>query len=148
MGIVGYNDSFYRTRSLNKCAKIYLRHLPPEVNWLVCRGSSGQMIASAMMVKSKRPLQTLVIRKKEEFAHSGSFAGNNGWSCQKENIMCIVDDFVASGETLRKIMFSAKNSNFYNSIHFLLVDFVEDLNDIKSQYPQLKILELEKLEDL
>jgi|WetSurSiteA1Bulk_404760.scaffolds.fasta_scaffold150270_2 hypothetical protein len=143
---IRYNDTFYHTETLNQCAKLYLKHLPREVNWLICRGSSGQMIASAMMVKSKRMLRTIVVRKNEEVAHSVGFAGQYGWDDRKNNIICFVDDFCVSGSTLKSVMFKARNSHFYDKIKYVLVDHIDNSYETRSRFPQLKFLELEDLE--
>jgi orotate phosphoribosyltransferase-like protein len=104
------------------------------------------MIASAMMVKSKRMLRTIVVRKNEELTHSGDFAGQYGWEDRKNNVVCFVDDFCASGSTLKSVMFKSVGTYFHNKIKYVLVDHIDDSYELRSRFPQLKFLELEDLE--
>jgi len=100
-----YNNSFYG-QELKEWAKEYLNHLPPEVDTLATRGSSGCTIASAMLVLSNRPLYHKQFRKENEKAHASYSVGHYGYGK-----IVIVDDFMDTGETINKIIENLAHDN-------------------------------------
>lgn len=67
---------------------------------LICRGSSGAIVAALILQKlvaNDVDCKISHIKKKGESSHSSSF------SMYKEEVNIIVDDFVSSGETMRNI---------------------------------------------
>lgn len=111
---VDYNKSFFRTKALKYWAEKYLKALPSEVTHLVCRGASGTSIASAMVVMSDRELKTLIVRKEGENAHSCAIGGYTGCTYMANIVCAIVDDFVASGETVNAILKAVKRYSSLN----------------------------------
>ena len=92
---IAYEYSVSHSRTLARIAKAYLQVLPPEVKTLCVSGSSGVAIAAAMMAKSKRNLMLCYVPKPGERRH--------GYFHTPEPPVAFVDDFIASGETLKRV---------------------------------------------
>jgi len=92
-----YGHSLY-CHDLEKWAKAYLLHIPPNVNYIVSTGSSGCAIASAMVVLSE--LNHLYIRKAGENAHSLHAGDNPAVGTE----VVIVDDFCVSGASIQRCL--------------------------------------------
>lgn len=96
-----YNKSFYRADMLQKYAEQYLAALPKETTCLVSTGSSGCAIASAILALSgDGSLRHLYIPKVKEHRHGGPAY----FWLQTEKSVVIVDDFVESGSTIRRLV--------------------------------------------
>lgn len=100
---VTYQKTFFESEDLQAFASVFLRALPADVDKIVSTGSSGCSIASAMLAISKRKLQHFYIRKEKERqeSHGNSVVGNLDCLYGK---VAIVDDFIASGETIRRVI--------------------------------------------
>jgi adenine/guanine phosphoribosyltransferase-like PRPP-binding protein len=99
-----YNRDFYITNSIQYFGRHFLDALPPQVDRLLSTGSSGCAIATALLVLSDRHLEHTVVRKRHEIAHY-PYAGrypNRDCKC------AIVDDFIASGDSIDRIIDYAK----------------------------------------
>lgn len=95
-----YETTLYFHRQLQRCARVFLEHLPEDVNALMSTGSSGCALASAMVVLSKKPLDHLYVRKETEIAgHSSTSAGHYGHAL----LYAIVDDLIDSGQTMEEL---------------------------------------------
>jgi orotate phosphoribosyltransferase-like protein len=92
-----YRQTLFRGRSLKRIAQYYLKFLPKEVDCLVSRGSSGCAIATAILLLSEKPLMHHVVRKENEETHGEFYTS-------PDKCMAIVDDFIDSGITIRKIL--------------------------------------------
>lgn len=92
-----YATTFYKTKTLKQYAKAYLKVLPDNIDTLLSSGSSGSAIASAMIVLSNKSLKHRYIPKVNEYRHAGNYVD---WSSD----MAIVDDFIASGNTMKHIV--------------------------------------------
>lgn len=110
--VMKYAESFYKPITLKRYARAYLKFLPEEVECLVCSGSSGVTIATAMILEAQEQGKELTIchvRKSGqshrcapgddpyEWTYSGSLWG-------VEDKIAIVDDFVALGRTVNAIL--------------------------------------------
>lgn len=107
---VEYNDTFYTSSSIVRAAEIYLSHLPKGVTVLLSMGNSGCAIATAMLVLSKRKLWHIAFRKyaiEENISHS-SVSGKRHILIDGPHKCVIVDDFISSGSTIRKVIESFK----------------------------------------
>jgi len=131
---VTYNHTFFTTKTLRESAKRYLKHLPTDVDHLLSRGMSGCAIASAMITLSERPLKQTVVRKAHEAAHL-SYAGVCPVSQTK---VAIVDDLIATGETVRAILSYAERNNLI--VKVMIVDHCENPFDDLPEGCQLIIL--------
>ena len=97
---VYYASTFYKASTLHITALEYLAVLPKDVKGLISMGYSGCSIAAGMLALSKRQLHHVSIRKDGEQGHQCTYAGN-----MDENLTwAIVDDFISTGETLRRIL--------------------------------------------
>ena len=135
---VNYGESFYNTKELRYFAEMYLRYLPKEVNTLVSMGSSGNSIASAMLILSDRPLSHIQVRKSKEDAHMSEYAG---WF-QKNAVCAIVDDFISCGNTVQTLinfLESKKQDNI--SLNCILVNH----GKIDADVPILQVEHLFKI---
>ncbi len=110
-----YNDTFYRSKSLRRSAKLYLKQLDlindlrkdqgrKPVTHLLTRGHSGTAIASAMLALSDKELSHCIVRKHGESAHSTETAGVEAL----RTIHVIVDDFISTGLTIHAMVEFAK----------------------------------------
>ena len=97
---VSYAESFFKSDKVKVFAKAYLKRLPPDVDTLLSRGSSGCAIATAMICLSDRLLNHVYIRKEHENSHGSYTAGAFG----DDGKCAIVDDFINSGETIAEIL--------------------------------------------
>lgn len=96
---IEYGESFFSSKSFKRYVKYYTKVLPDDVNCLVSMGSSGCSIASAMLLVSKYPLKHIYLKKNNEKSHN-AFSGPN--ICYND-VVAIVDDFISTGATIRKI---------------------------------------------
>lgn len=104
-----YGISFFDNR-LKEFAKAYLRHLPGDVTVLLCTGSSGCSIASAMIVLSKNPLRSIYVRKEGEKSHRDGSVGN--CDMRPNDVVFIVDDFIEKGYTVARLLEWADKRKF------------------------------------
>lgn len=98
-----YNWSLYKGNPLLHFADRYFKRLPKDVTLLLSRGASGCAIASALVLYAAlngKELNHIHLRKPGECAHSA----HAGPSRLTNQVACIVDDFVSSGETIEEIM--------------------------------------------
>lgn len=101
---VHYQKTFFNGRTLHVAARNFLNRLPKNVNTLVSAGSSGCAIATAMVALSDRNLRHVFIRKTYELkTHGDKFVGFE-YGMQDDCTCAIVDDFIASGRTVRRLM--------------------------------------------
>jgi len=120
---ITYGQGLYDSEQIKKHAKEYLAVLPPTVEMLVSRGSSGCAIASAMLTLADRKLEHHQFRKQGEPAHSEDCAGKRAsWRYQMANPLkgihaAIVDDIVSTGETLESLLLKC-------SIHHISVEVI------------------------
>lgn len=117
-----YSKTFYEADTLKEEAKKYLKVLPKEVNVLVSMGSSGCSIASAMLVLSNRRLEHCHIRKDGEKAHTPDYTG---YKPNRGDVIAIVDDFIATGDTINNIIDKLRSKSFkvkQNQIKIIIVD--------------------------
>jgi adenine/guanine phosphoribosyltransferase-like PRPP-binding protein len=98
-------NTFYNSTDIKDAAKLYLSNLPRDVTHLICKGSSGCAIASAMLAlhKGKKELRSLVVRKDNENNHSGKTVGFPPYNIDG-HIACFVDDFISTGFTFKSIL--------------------------------------------
>jgi phosphoribosylpyrophosphate synthetase len=112
-----YGSSFYNTKELKYYVEKYIKKLPKDVTCLVSIGSSGCAIASAMLILSKKSLGHISLRKNNmESQHATFYAGKS----KPDDVCCIVDDFINTGETIKNII--NKLSIFENNIKYILVE--------------------------
>jgi len=120
---VYYGNTFYNSRDLQREAKLYVKNLPKDVTHLICRGSSGCAIASAIMMLYKGGedgLKCLVLRKSTENTHSGGTVGYIPYHSHGKDVVCFVDDFISTGETLNRVLMWANENGV--KIKYALVD--------------------------
>lgn len=145
---VNYEDTFFKSKSLLKAAKVYLKYLPTDVKILLCSGSSGCSIASAMTALAlvgpkitRRNLAVIYLRKDKENAHGGAAAG----PCTElpgRNI-AIVDDFIVTGDTIQRLW------NYINRedaiLRCVIVGHKGDSSIVRElEESQIEIIELDK----
>lgn len=94
-----YNSDLYRTQTLREYAEIALSRMPDHIEGLVCRGSSGTALASAMCTLSTRPLLVHYVAKRNEFRHGGDSPINIHRTAVRNRMF--VDDWVSSGSTMK-----------------------------------------------
>jgi len=95
-----YQVTLYFHRQLQRCAKVFLAHLPDDVNALMSTGSSGCALASAMVALSKRPLDHLYVRKECNCdSHNSGSSGHYSHTL----LYAIVDDVVDQGDTMERL---------------------------------------------
>jgi hypothetical protein len=99
---VQYAYSFYNQEDLIHFSKLYLKYLPKDVNILLSSGSSGAAIASGILALAprERRLGHWYIRKPHESYHRRVSAGVQPTF---RSITCFVDDFISTGETLKRV---------------------------------------------
>lgn len=100
---IDYQNTFFNPLSLRAAAKAYLEYLPDDVDVLLSTGSSGCAIASAMIVRSKRPLRHVYVRKPSDMRGHGTQLV--GWCGDSIKFLkfAIVDDFISHGGTIRRL---------------------------------------------
>lgn len=96
-----YETTLYFHRQLQRCARVFLEHLPDDVDALMSTGSSGCALASAMVVLSEKPLDHLYVRKdaEEGSKHNCGSAGHYSHTL----LYAIVDDLVDSRQTMENL---------------------------------------------
>lgn len=107
MTMLSYSCSLYQSKGLGEIAREYYKAIPKDVKYIVTMGTSGCSLATAILMVADRELFHVSFRKEGESAHSSKYAGEiNG-----AGSAVIVDDFIATGETVQKIMACAKAQN-------------------------------------
>lgn len=131
-----YNKTLFHSNSLKIWAKKYADALPNDVTVLVSMGSSGCAIASAILMRKKK-LRHFYIKKYGEAGISHS----NHSDCfpREKDIVCFVDDFISSGDTLERAREFLSRYPRGSSIKYALVAYGEG---IRSKYPEIKIITL------
>ena len=118
-----YDDAFFHSNTIKETALQMLgviNHLNSlrkrqKIDTLISRGSSGCTIASAMLALSSIDLHHVFVRKPHENSHGDcDKAGHRG-----KGLCVMVDDFISTGETARKILDFA-NDNSIKVVAILL----------------------------
>ena len=113
---IGYRDTFFRGESLAKAADAFLRVLPVDVQGLLCTGSSGCAIASAMLTRRCK-LFSLYVYKDECAGERKHTANEYAGSRSSARKWAIVDDVIDTGGTVRRLLKFARE-------HGLVVDCI------------------------
>ena len=126
-----YGSTLYQVGTLRKAVTAYtktLNHLllfDKSITGLVSTGSSGSILASAMMMKRlTRPLYHLHVNKPGTNSHNGRFSG---WPYEPEGVYVFVDDFIDEGKSLKRCI------KYFSStiIKYALVSFTNtDTNNV------------------
>ena len=101
---MNYNKSLYKTNTLKKYSKMYLKEVPKSVNILISTGSSGCAIASGMIMASNRELYHIYVPKKSEKRHASMKIQYEFLNAKKLNKVIIVDDVIDSGKTIKNLI--------------------------------------------
>lgn len=101
-----YSRSFYEGKSLKEFAKLFISCIPSyfekDKTVLVCSGSSGSMIAAAMIMLEPK-LRTLYVYPPKMVSHRGAnkrLSGDYTDLFAEANEFVFVDDVIDNGNTL------------------------------------------------
>jgi hypothetical protein len=108
---IDYGTSLYCSWELKTIAKYALKFLSPKSNYLISSSSSGCALATAMLTLSRRDLRHLYLRKPTEKSHDTDLHAGDSSYLAIPSSFTFVDDFIASGTTLRRVIDYAQNHN-------------------------------------
>lgn len=106
-----YCDTFFNGHGIKQAAREMLALIPPGTKTLLSTGSSGCAIASAILAMSDKQLDHIYVRRPGEnrSAHRQDYAGPGMYvNFPYMNPCVIVDDLIATGKSVRRIMKFAK----------------------------------------
>lgn len=101
---VGFKFSF-NTEYIKACAESIKSTFPDRDIALICRGSSGTIIAGGVgMILNDSGINVTIIvsRKPREFSHGATLEGLR-YVDEKGYALIVIDDFMISGDTIREI---------------------------------------------
>lgn len=101
---VGFRFSF-NTEYIKACAESIKSTFPDRDIALICRGSSGTIIAGGVgMILNDAGINVTIIvsRKSKEFSHGATLEGLIHVA-ERGYALIVIDDFMMSGDTIREI---------------------------------------------
>lgn len=93
----------------NAAKSLYYLSKDSEHITLVCRGTSGCILAGAVgcILERKGKTVTIVVSRKSYNNHGENMSGI--WSIPRDSTIVVIDDFVSTGETIDKIVKDLNN---------------------------------------
>lgn len=93
----------------NAAKSLYYLSEDSEHITLVCRGTSGCILAGAVgcILERKGKTVTIVVSRKHSDNHGENMTGI--WSIPRNSTIVVIDDFVSTGETIDKIVKDLNN---------------------------------------
>jgi adenine/guanine phosphoribosyltransferase-like PRPP-binding protein len=158
-----YNDTLFRSQSLRDWANLYLKYIPKKCKIIITQGSSGAVLAAAIMVLApERDFRHISISKKigdrhadtsngcstlEGIGYHGELLVREAETYEYKYRQCvIVDDFTETGSTMERIVSFTENVGL--KIKAIIVESVGAVSDKPHWFVDYKIIQLGKKEEL
>lgn len=111
----GYSGQMYNNRELRQFASKIALVLPgimrqANADAIIVQGKSGIALAFATLMLIDFPI--IVVRKRNESTHGSPIEGTEGVDVQR---YLILDDFISSGNTVRRIVEQLRENSIYTS---------------------------------
>lgn len=153
-----YAKSLYKSTTLAAHAIQYYRALPEKVDTLLCSGSSGMALASAIAMLAYIDNRILYVVNVKHPKHSfrDDADSHSGHKDRINNITsCIVDDYLDSGVTIDGIISLTNNifgfQDAFTPGYIMVCEVVcrkgNREEELKERYPYTEIIELQYQND-
>lgn len=143
---MNYGETLYNRKELKKALPYYVRAInrickkDKKLRVLISTGSSGSILATAILLHAKRNLVHLHVGK--QAGHHGPISGNK-WDIRGENHAVFVDDFIESGKSLDRCIEHVEEICSHNvKLKHCLVAFkIGAVNgaELRRLYPEISI---------
>jgi orotate phosphoribosyltransferase len=142
---MNYGETLYNRKELKKALPYYVRAInrlckqDKKLKVLISTGSSGSILATAILLHARRNLVHLHVGK--EAGHHGHISGNK-WDLCGENHAIFVDDFIESGHSLDRCIEHVENICSNVKLNHCLVAFkigVANGAELRENYPEIAI---------